>query len=100
MSFIAQLEAVGGLSHWAVYAALHIPDAAERSRVVRELLMAHADEWAEDEEVHAFFANRLALPPAWLAEAQALWAHYCADDAGECGGLGACSSACGEAFQA
>lgn len=33
MSFIAQLEAVGGLAHWAVYAALHIPDAAERARV-------------------------------------------------------------------
>lgn len=35
MSFIAQLEAVGGLAHWAVYAALHIPDAAERARVSR-----------------------------------------------------------------
>lgn len=33
MSFIAQLEAVGGLAHWAVYAALHIPDARERARV-------------------------------------------------------------------
>lgn len=35
MSFIAQLEAVGGLAHWAVYAALHIPDAAERARASR-----------------------------------------------------------------
>lgn len=33
MSFVAQLEAVGGLAHWAVYAALHIPDAAERCKV-------------------------------------------------------------------
>lgn len=33
MSFIAQLEVVGGLSHWAVYAALHIPEALERARV-------------------------------------------------------------------
>ncbi|PRW58789.1 nuclear pore complex NUP98A isoform X1 isoform B [Chlorella sorokiniana] len=82
MSFIAQLEAVGGLAHWAVYAALHIPDAAERARVVRELLQTHADEWANQPEVWAFLRDRLALPAAWLAEAQALRAHYCADDAG------------------
>lgn len=178
MSFIAQLEAVGGLAHWAVYAALHIPDAGERERVrrrwcrpgrggwgcagqlqkgaavaswphprlalpsaippthlplskqaqvVRELLRAHADEWADDDEAAAFLRDQLRLPEvgawaaaldlvlcriagkerrvareparaglssppprparppapqAWLAEAQALWAHYCADDAG------------------
>lgn len=27
MSFVAQLEAAGGLAPWAVYAALHLPDA-------------------------------------------------------------------------
>ncbi|KAI3438757.1 hypothetical protein D9Q98_001175 [Chlorella vulgaris] len=82
MSFISQLEASGQLSHWAVYAALHLPDAAERGRVVRELLAAHADEWCDDEEVQAFFRQRLGLPAAWLAQAQALWAQYCEDDAG------------------
>ena len=33
MSFICQLECAGGLWHWAVYAALHIPNATERSKV-------------------------------------------------------------------
>lgn len=33
MSFVSQLECVGGLSRWAVYAALHIPDAEERRKV-------------------------------------------------------------------
>jgi hypothetical protein len=28
MGFISQLELTGGLSHWAVYAALHLPDPA------------------------------------------------------------------------
>ncbi|KAL4425557.1 hypothetical protein ABPG75_009573 [Micractinium tetrahymenae] len=82
MSFISQLECVGGLSRWAVYAALHIPDAEERSKVVRELLMAHVDEWCEDDEAEEFLRQRLRLPGAWLAEAQALWARYCQDDAG------------------
>ncbi|PSC76893.1 nuclear pore complex NUP98A isoform B [Micractinium conductrix] len=82
MSFIAQLETGGGLAHWAVYAALHIPGADERDRVVRELLLAHADEWADDDEVQAFLRDVLRLPPAWLAEAAALWARYCQDDAG------------------
>lgn len=133
MSFISQLECVGGLSRWAVYAALHIPDAEQRCKVgrlagpmrrgehrvvcakkahsqvplayklrspwraptvispppcpprqvVRELLAAHVDEWSEDEEAEEFLRQRLRLPGAWLAEAQALWARYCQDDAGE-----------------
>lgn len=33
MSFVSQLECVGGLARWAVYAALHIPDAEERCKV-------------------------------------------------------------------
>ncbi len=98
--------------------------------MVRELLQAHADEWARQPEVWAFLRDQLALPvrawgcpgvacfgggscgpstdclasaclhistkkplfpvsnhlllqAAWLAEAQALRAHYCADDAGK-----------------
>ncbi|KAL4426686.1 hypothetical protein ABPG77_004742 [Micractinium sp. CCAP 211/92] len=82
MSFVSQLECVGGLARWAVYAALHIPDAEERCKVVRELLMAHVDEWCDEEEEEQFFRQRLRLPGAWLAEAQALWARYCQDDAG------------------
>lgn len=45
--------------------------------------MAHVDEWCDDEEEEQFFRQRLRLPGAWLAEAQALWARYCRDDAGE-----------------
>ena len=45
--------------------------------------MAHVDEWGEDEEVAAFFTEQLCLPAAWLAEAQALWAQYSADEAGQ-----------------
>ena len=33
MGFVAQLEAVGGLAHWAIYAALHLPDSAARKQV-------------------------------------------------------------------
>jgi nuclear pore complex protein Nup98-Nup96 len=51
--------------------------------VVRELLMAHVDDWGVDEEVVAFFTEQLRLPAAWLAEAQALWAQYSADEAGQ-----------------
>jgi hypothetical protein len=45
--------------------------------------MAHVDEWGEDEDVIAFFTEQLRLPAAWLAEAQALWAQYSADEAGQ-----------------
>jgi hypothetical protein len=45
MSFIAQLEAVGGCAHWAVYAALHIPEAQERARVSRNKLLWLSVRW-------------------------------------------------------
>ena len=45
--------------------------------------MAHVDDWGVDEEVVAFFTEQLRLPAAWLAEAQALWAQYSADEAGQ-----------------
>lgn len=45
--------------------------------------MAHVDEWCGDEEAEEFLRQRLRLPGSWLAEAQALWARYCQDDAGE-----------------
>lgn len=107
MGFIAQLEAVGGLAHWAVYAALHLPDdnygdggdsgdgaaapeggaiaggrGATREAVVRRLLAVHTPEWAGNAEVQAFLSSSLRLPEAWLAEARAQWAEYQLDDAG------------------
>lgn len=76
MGFIAQLEAVGGMAHWAVYAALHIPDAGRRERVVKELLSVHCPEWDGDEEVVTFLLESLQVPKEWVAEARALWARY------------------------
>ena len=56
-------------------------------QVVRELLCAHADEWSDDAEVEQFLRDTLRLPPAWLAEAAALWARYCGDDSARLGHL-------------
>jgi Nuclear protein 96 len=73
-AMIAQLEAVGGLDEWAVYVALHLPDAFQRTRTVEQLLARHAPEWAADASKCKFLLQRLQLPPASLAVALALWA--------------------------
>jgi hypothetical protein len=95
MSFIAQLETVGGLAHWAVYVALHLPDTppataarvghsghSMRSAVVKSLLAAHAREWERETSVLSFLTEQLKVPGEWVAEARALWAKRSRHDEG------------------
>ena len=72
MSFIAQLETGGGLAHWAVYAALHIPGADERDRV-RAVLRGGGRTHARNAALHlcllcCVFASqsRGRRPVSWL----------------------------------
>jgi nuclear pore complex protein Nup98-Nup96 len=83
MNFISQLENLGGLSHWAVYVALHLPDPIARETTVRELLARHCPEWAKDQEVIKFLIESLDVPKAWVAEAKALWAKHTGNDVEE-----------------
>jgi hypothetical protein len=79
--FAEQLAAAGGLAHWAVFAALHVPDAARREAAARRVLAAHAPEWAGDAAVEGFLKEALRVPEAWLADARASWAAARGDDA-------------------
>lgn len=89
MSLIAQLEAMPGMAHWAVYVALHLPSHSSpdwphlRDSLVQELLMRHAPEWAADSGKQEFLLQKLKLPAAWLDQSMAQWAHYCRDDSGK-----------------
>ena len=83
MAFISQLEMLGGLSHWAIYVALHLADPLARETVVKELLTRHCPEWEGDDEVTQFLEHSLQVPRAWIAEARALWARHTGDDEGE-----------------
>ncbi len=89
MSLISQLEALGQMSHWAVYVALHLPDnpsrdwAHLREALVKELLMRHAPDWATDAAKRDFLLHKLHLPPLWLDQSLAQWARYCQDSSGE-----------------
>lgn len=74
MAMVAQLEAVGGLPQWAVYVALHLPDAFQRVRTVEQLLTRHAAEWTADAGKREFLLQRLHIPAASLSAALALWA--------------------------
>lgn len=89
LSLIAQLEALGGMAHWAVYVALHLPRHSSpdwphlRDNLVQELLMRHASEWVIDAaNKRNFLLKELQLPAAWLDQSLAQWAHYCQDDSG------------------
>jgi hypothetical protein len=83
MNFISQLESLGGLSHWAIYVALHLPDPLARETTVKELLARHCPEWEKDDEVILFLVESLDVPKAWVAEAKALWAKYSGNDVKE-----------------
>ncbi len=89
MSLMSQIEALGHMSHWAVYVALHMPDhpfqewSHLRESVIRELLLRHAPEWAPDASKRDFLLHKLHVPPAWLDQSLAQWSHYCRDDSGE-----------------
>ncbi|KAL0018702.1 hypothetical protein WJX79_002745 [Trebouxia sp. C0005] len=89
MSLISEIEALGHMSHWAVYVALHMPGHPSqewshlRESVVRELLLRHAPEWAPDASKRGFLLHKLHIPPAWLDQSLAQWSRYCRDDSGE-----------------
>lgn len=83
MAMIAQLEAIGGLHEWAVYVALHLPDAFQRTRTVEQLLARHAPVWAADAGKYRFLVEQLQLPATRLASAAALWARVGAEDVDE-----------------
>ena len=89
LSLVAQLEALKGMAHWAVYVALHLPRHSSpewahlRDSLVQELLMRHAPEWVIDAaNKRKFLLKELQLPAAWLDQSLAQWAHYCQDDSG------------------
>lgn len=74
MAMVTQLEAVGDLPEWAVYVALHLPDAFQRARTTTALLMQHAPEWAADAGKREFLLQRLGIPAEHISAALALWA--------------------------
>lgn len=74
MAMVTQLEAVGDLPEWAVYVALHLPDAFQRARTITALLMQHAPEWAADAGKRDFLLQRLGIPAERISAALALWA--------------------------
>ena len=79
-SFISQLEAVGGLVHWAIYVALHIRDDDYRDLIVNDLLCRYVEEWHADAKVTGFLVDELAIPVQMLEDAKATWATYTNDD--------------------
>ena len=78
-TYISQLEAIGGLAHWAIYVALHIKDESMRDHVVRDLLCRYCNEWQDDDEVVEFLVQKIGVPVAMLEEAKATWARYNGD---------------------
>ncbi|XP_026577423.1 nuclear pore complex protein Nup98-Nup96 [Pseudonaja textilis] len=83
-SYAAQLEREG-LWEWAVFVHLHTPNARTRERAVRELLNRHCKllESPESGDKEAFLTRKLCVPPEWIYEAKALWAHREGDKARE-----------------
>lgn len=73
-TYINELESIGGLAHWAVYVALHIEDNMLRDTVVKDLLSIYAEEWQEDDQVVAFFVEKLGMPVQFLEEAKSTFA--------------------------
>ena len=76
MTVIAQLEAVEA-PEWAVFVAMHLPDAKARQAVVRGLLDRHGPAWGDISAAkHGCALNTLGLPASWLAASLAAWAAY------------------------
>lgn len=80
LALVAQLEQIGGMSHWAVYAAAHLSDPGQREEAVLSLLWRHAPEWSADPSAHSFLLERVKVPAALLAEAMAGWLGYVGQD--------------------
>ena len=76
MTYISQIESMGGLVHWAIYVALHINNEADRNRIVTDLLTRYCEDWIFDQEITEFLLQKLGLPSAMLEEAKAVWFRY------------------------
>jgi len=79
-SYIAQIESMENLVHWAVYVALHIADDDLRAKTVKDLLARYCDEWREDEALVGFLLGDLGIPQVWLEEAKIIWAESHGDN--------------------
>ena len=73
-NFIGQLEALGSLEHWTVYAALHLPDSGQRTHAVTELLCRQAPVYAADTMKRNFLLQvRIIAGSCWRkADSQSL----------------------------
>ena len=69
-SFAAQLELLGGCSHWAAYVALQAPPSRARGAHLRALLARSIEEWSGVPAKESFLLSRCGLPLAWLSEAR------------------------------
>ena len=61
---------------WALFIALHLPDAASRKQSIRTLLNANASQFSDDEQSETFktVTQEFKIPAKWVFEAQALHA--------------------------
>jgi len=75
-SFIFQLESIGGLTHWAIYVALHIRNVDHRDFVVKDLLSRYVEDWHSNEEAVEFLVEKLGIPVSMMEEAKASWALF------------------------
>ncbi len=73
-SYISEIESFGGLTHWAIYVALHIGDTTLRDTAVKDLLSRYCEEWQQDDQVVSFLVEKLGIPVAFLEEAKATYA--------------------------
>ena len=80
LALVAQLEQIGGMSHWAVYVAAHLSDPGQREEAVLSLLWRHAPEWSADPSAHSFLLKRVKVPAELLAGAMAGWLGYVGQD--------------------
>ena len=77
---LGQLDVAGGLGHWAVYVAMHLPGAlAARRGLVLEVLGRAAPDWAEDPQKRKFLQEVARVPPEWVAAAEAVYAQHLGD---------------------
>lgn len=79
-SYIAQIESMENLVHWAIYVALHIADDDLRAKTVKDLLTRYCDQWREDDDLVGFLLGDLGIPQAWLEEAKIIWAESHGDN--------------------
>ncbi|XP_012673966.1 nuclear pore complex protein Nup98-Nup96 isoform X2 [Clupea harengus] len=79
-SYAAQLESAG---HWemAIFVLLHIPNAMQRERAVREMLCSYCSilETEDSSEKEHFLTERLLIPVQWIHEAKATHARHESD---------------------